>query len=49
MDQKKYTGKKGYSIILRPGESTRCERYCLVKGLCNQYKDTILAEVKKAA
>ena len=33
-----FTDDKKYSWVERPGESTRCEHYCPVKGFCNQYK-----------
>jgi len=29
---------KGYSIEVRPGERTRCEKYCQVNGFCSQYQ-----------
>jgi hypothetical protein len=32
---------KTHSIELRPGESTRCEYYCMVKDYCNQYQKEI--------
>jgi hypothetical protein len=31
--------KGGDSIVERPGESVRCESYCLVKKFCNQYME----------
>jgi hypothetical protein len=29
---------KGYAIEVRPGERTRCEKYCQVNGFCSQYQ-----------
>jgi hypothetical protein len=29
---------KGYSLEVREGERTRCEKYCQVSGFCSQYK-----------
>ena len=30
--------KGGDEIVHRPGENTRCDTYCDVKGFCQQYK-----------
>jgi hypothetical protein len=35
---------KKLAIIKRPGESTRCEHYCVCKEFCNQYQEIIKEE-----
>lgn len=39
--EEKELSSKIHSIEIRPGESTRCEYYCIVKDFCDQYQDTI--------
>jgi hypothetical protein len=37
---------KNHWVQVRPGESTRCEYYCMVKDFCNQYQETIKEKKK---
>jgi len=36
--QEALSALKGYSLEVREGERTRCEKYCQVSGFCSQYK-----------
>lgn len=40
---------KGHSVEIRPGESTKCQSYCLCCGFCNYYQNCVNALDDKAA
>jgi hypothetical protein len=40
---------KGHFVEIRPGESTKCQSYCLCCGFCNYYQRHVKAEETRAA
>jgi hypothetical protein len=39
----------GYFIEHRPGESVRCQNYCVCSGFCNFCRENVAAETEKTA
>jgi hypothetical protein len=39
---------KGHSVEIRPGETTKCQSYCLCCEFCNYYQDCVKAQDEKA-